>query len=99
MSVRGRASKDPREEDIREWRRGAGGAHAAGLPPGHSDPILLPSGENAGYAGAPSSAVSGAHMYRQITGPVGLKHDSSLTGTFEVSLTRAVLPYRDGGER
>lgn len=29
----------------------------------------------------------------------GLESESSLTGTFQVSLTRAVLPYRDEGDR
>ncbi|MSR22033.1 MAG: hypothetical protein EXR92_00495 [Gemmatimonadetes bacterium] len=38
-------------------------------------------------------------MYRQTSRLVGLEHDSSLTGTFEVALTRAVLPYRDDGNR
>jgi hypothetical protein len=38
-------------------------------------------------------------MERRTTGLVGLEHDSSLTGTFEVSLTRAVLPYRDDADR
>jgi hypothetical protein len=38
-------------------------------------------------------------MYRQTSHLVGLEHDSSLTGTFEVSLTRAVLPYRDKEEQ
>ena len=38
-------------------------------------------------------------MYRQSSWPVGLESDSSLTETFEVTLTRAVLPYGEEGER
>ena len=61
------------------------------------DDLSIPPRKAFGYAGAPS--VSGAIMYRQSSRPVGLENDSSLTGTFEVTLTRAVLPYGEEGER
>ena len=38
-------------------------------------------------------------MDLSLSAGAGFETGASLTGTFQVSLTRAVLPYRDAGDR